>query len=183
MRGLFSGFADWLIERAKRRPYRKGHLFHADGSLYMGRYCLFESRWLSARVHHIATADLDRHMHDHPWNFVSLVLRGGYLELRPAEREPCFITVSKPRGLVWEDEQVERSRMTQRLCGDLAFRRATDRHRIVSVLPHTWSLFVYGPVLQWWGFYTPQGKIHWRDYASPVGVSNDQGEVANVERD
>jgi hypothetical protein len=178
---LFSRLADWLIERAKRRPYRKGHLRHADGALYMGRYCLFESRWLSARVHYLATADLDRHLHDHPWNFVSLVLRGGYMEARPVSLEPCF-----ERGLERALDYVESSRVTTRVCGSVAFRRATDRHRISSVLPHTWSLFVYGPALQWWGFYTPQGKIHWKDYGgchTAVGVVNEQGEVVNAERD
>jgi hypothetical protein len=183
---LFSRFADWLIERAKRRPYRKGHLLHADGSLYMGRYCLFESRWLSARVHHIATADLDRHMHDHPWNFVSLVLRGGYLELRPATLEPCFELATRWWGLEWDGELQEQWIACPRTAGSVAFRRATDRHRVSLVSPSTWTLFVYGPALQWWGFYTPQGKIHWKDYATchaAVGVSNDQGEVANVERD
>jgi hypothetical protein len=58
--------ADLIIRRAMRTPSRKGHLFHADGSVYMTRWQLFETRWLSARVHYIATPDNDRHLHDHP---------------------------------------------------------------------------------------------------------------------
>lgn len=151
----------WLVDRliafARARPYRKGHLYHPDGSLYMGRYALFETRWLSARVHHIATADHDRHLHDHPWNFASLVLRGGYVEQRPVSIEPCFAVA---------DEETE---SMYRPAGSIAFRRATDRHADSVAQPDTWTLFVYGAIRQWWGFYTRHGKIHWRDYLDVYG--------------
>ena len=65
------------------RPYRKGDLLHPDGSPYMERRTLFESEFLSARLHHIVSRDRDPHMHDHPWNFLSVVLTGGYWEARP----------------------------------------------------------------------------------------------------
>lgn len=145
---------DWLICWARRKPYRKGHLFHADGSLYMERWSLFEMRWLSARLHHITTHDYDRALHDHPWNFASIVLRGGYVENRPETVEPCF------------EGDAERCSQTYRMAGSIAFRRATDRHAITSVLRNTYSLFIYGRALQWWGFYTPSGKVYFRDYAS-----------------
>ena len=143
-----------LIERAQRTPYF--HLYHADGSLYMARYWLRPGRggtW-AARVHHIATPDEDRHLHDHPWDFVSIVLRGGYKEIRPLGVEPGF------------DGDEERTYLVDRRPGSVAVRRSTDRHRIVSVLPDTWTLFITGPKRQWWGFYTEFGKVHWRDYES-----------------
>lgn len=147
---------DLLIERARRTPY--WHLYHGDGSLYMGRYWLKphsdrRDRW-AARVHHIATPDVDRHMHDHPWDFLSIVLRGGYTELRPLGAERCF-----------EGEE-EASYAVTRRAGSIALRRATDRHRIISVLPDTWTLFITGPKRHWWGFHTPAGKVHWQDYVS-----------------
>ena len=153
MRGPFRWLADRIIARAKRKTYRKGHIYHADGSLYMGRYSLFETRWLSARVHHLVSADYDRHMHDHPWSFVSLLLRGSYIERRPVNVDPF-----------WNEDGTEPSWFSVRNAGSLAFRRATDRHLISNVMPDTWSLFVYGPVRQWWGFFTPRGKVFWRDY-------------------
>lgn len=155
---MLSWLARWFIARVcvPRHEYRKGHLHHADGSLYMGRWGLFETRWLSARVHHIASADDDRALHDHPWNFVSLVLSGGYLELRPAEIEPRWCQLD---GMVWELVNG-----FERRAGSVAFRRATDRHRVVQVDPGTYTLFIYGPTVQWWGFYTRSGKIHWEDF-------------------
>jgi hypothetical protein len=156
MSRLLRWLAARIIARAMLTPYRKGHIIHADGTLYMGRWSLFETRWLSARVHHIATADHDRHLHDHPWNFISVVLGGRYIERRPREVEPCFT----------QDDDSELGLLTVRHAGSLAFRRATDRHAITYVSDGVWTLFIYGATVQWWGFYTKAGKIHWRDYAT-----------------
>lgn len=147
--------ADFLIWLAQKKVYRKGHLYHDDGSLYMKRFCLFETKWLSARVHHIVTKDSDRHMHDHPWSFLSYVLRGSYEEVRPIDVEPCF-----------DGNGSEYRRYSVRQAGSWAFRRATDRHAIIWISQsyETWTLFIYGPIRQWWGFFTPSGKVYWKDY-------------------
>lgn len=160
----------WLIRRfiaracVPSREYRKGHLYHGDGSLYMGRWALFESRWLSARVHHIASEDYDRAMHDHPWAFVSLVLSGGYVELRPmCPDDPSWVRM----GDLWRERWVGRWRGP----GTLAFRRPTDRHVVKDVQPGTYTLFIYGPARHWWGFYTRTGKIHWQDFNAEITAS------------
>lgn len=154
---------NWIIARASRTPHT--HLYHADGSLYMGRFWLVRTRWFSARLHHIATPDLDRHFHDHPWTFVSVVLRGGYIEVRPATIEPCFINLP--------GEPYEIGIPNSRPAGSIALRRATDRHRVVAVQPSTWTLVILSPKRQWWGFYTHKGKVHWKDYPS-IHKSNAQ---------
>lgn len=158
----FRWLADWIIRRARRSIYRGGHLYHADGSLYMGRWSVLDrgSDGFGIRVHHIATPDLDRHFHDHPWHFLSIVLKGGYGEARPESVDPCFFELEPPLG------EVERSLERWRGPGSIAFRRATDRHRIFTVKPDTYSLFITWPKCQWWGFYTPEGKVWWRDYPS-----------------
>lgn len=156
---IFRWLANRIIARSMRTPYRKGHIYGADGSLYMRRFALFETKWLSARVHHIAREDRDRHMHDHPWTFVSVVLRGGYLERRPETLEPCFDSTGTEMWLT-----------DYRPAGSVALRLPTDRHMISDVAPDTWSLFVYGRVRQWWGFFTPGGKIHWADYTKESGA-------------
>ena len=155
----------FLLERIRRLALRAGlarpdHLWHADGTAYMRRWWILgkpgkKKRAFALRLHHIATADLDRHMHDHPWPFVSLVLKGFYFEKRPIERGPCFA-----------GEQ-ELHYTTVRHEGDIAYRGPSDRHRISTVGPEgCWTLILIGPITHWWGFYTPLGKIHWRDYES-----------------
>lgn len=176
IRNLFDWTVNRLIARAMRTPYF--HLHHGDGSLYMERYWLvpltygafgcYTAKWwrepsawllqtlgIAVRVHHICTADLDRSLHDHPWDWVSIVLRGWYLEARPSHIAPCF-----------HGEEEELTHITARHAGSFAFRHATDRHRITHVEPETWTLFITGPKVQWWGFYTPAGKVYYRDYES-----------------
>jgi len=162
---MFRWLAKLFIKHAcsRHRVYRKGHLHHADGSLYMGRWGLFETRWLSARLHYIASDDDDRAMHDHPWPFVSLVLAGGYEEIRPdANDENNWMEQS-------DGSLVEAWHSSWRGPGSIAFRRPTDRHIVVGVRPGTFTLFIYGMQRQWWGFYTRTGKVFWQDYVSSDG--------------
>lgn len=88
--------ADRVIQQAQRTPY--SHILSMDGSdVYMYRWWLFNPyrkdaagevlpprfRWLpSIRVHHIIRPDIDRHLHDHPWNARTIVMRGAYVEER-----------------------------------------------------------------------------------------------------
>lgn len=92
--------ADWLIERSKRTPYFPITARGDETEIYMHRWWLFNAyrkdandnttpgrwQWLgfpSIRVHHIMRADDDGHLHDHPWNARTILLRGWYREERP----------------------------------------------------------------------------------------------------
>lgn len=151
---------NWLVEKlikfAKRTPYT--HLYHEDGSVYMERFWLVPVDWkwpFAARIHWIATPDHDRHLHDHPWAFLSLILWGSYIEARPVTVQPCF------EG----EREVVNVKLRRRW--SLAFRHATDRHYIPAVSPGgVWTLFISFKFVQWWGFYTPMGKVYYRDYHS-----------------
>jgi len=146
--------ANRLIERAKRTPY--AHITSADGrDVYMLRWWVFNPyphgddgslrrfAWcpISIRVHHILRADQDRHMHDHPWNARTIILRGGYLERRQG-------------GL-----------LSIRSTGDTAVLRFGEYHRITSVAPEgATTLFIAGRKRGTWGFLVNGSKVPWRTY-------------------
>lgn len=46
---------------------------------YLIRWNLFGCKWFSVKLHKILLSD-DACLHDHPWTFISLILRGGYVE-------------------------------------------------------------------------------------------------------
>lgn len=147
------------------QPY--SHLYHADGSLYMERFIVWQRKdedHRHVRLHHIVTEDRDIHFHDHPFDFHSLVLTGGYIEARPIMRGPCFIKPNEEFELIPQSR--EEFTITFRGAGSINYRHACDRHRILHVQENTWTLVFASPLRQWWGFYTPLGKIHWRDYES-----------------
>lgn len=130
---------------------------HFDGRLYMTKLYLWRAPWQQTCLHWIHRADPGRDLHDHPRSFLSLVLRGGYTEDRPAT--PGRPWVRGPNGR-WK----LRLASTVRRAGFWAFRRASDAHRIASVRSGTLTLVLWGPRRRDWGFVTPYGWRHWRSY-------------------
>lgn len=156
---MLKRIADWLIERAKRTPYyyrdKNGvlrfHLYGRDGSPYMARYWLipYNRFGIAARVHHILRSDEDRHLHDHPWWSISIILRGGYFEEVPAPGIDALF-----------DAEGRMVRLRWRGTGSVIFRRARDWHRLklpsAGIAPLSgsdarwrnhdcWTLFITGP--------------------------------------
>jgi hypothetical protein len=154
---------EWIIRRAMRTPY-----VHLAG--YMERFWLIrigrrgggESGpypLLGARVHHILRSDDDRHFHDHPWPYLTIILRGGYWEVRP----------------VFVDYMVSYVVRTWHGPGSVLLRRANSWHRLELPEGRTaWTLFCTGPKVQPWGFLVGRRKVGWREYLGvPAGVGED----------
>lgn len=138
--------ADQIIAFAKRTPYR-----HLPG--YMERFWIlpYGRLGVAARVHHILRSDDDCAFHDHPWPYLTIILKGGYFEVTPRFDES---------GLYLGE------RREWRKPGSILFRRAKSWHRLeVPDDVDTWTLFITGPRRQSWGFMVqPKNKIYWREY-------------------
>ena len=98
-------------------------------------------------LHRIGRSDADDHPHNHPWSFHAVILSGAYLEMTPY-------------GEVKREE------------GDSYTRTPDDFHRLGLPWGPVWSLFITGPWMCDWGFHTPEGFIHWRDY---LGIPAEAG--------
>lgn len=122
-----------------------------DGTTMMMRYRLIETRWGNLYVHHFLRSDADRDLHDHPWNFFSIILTTGYWEELPVdEGMPGWLT-----RRVWHRP------------GTIVRHQADDAHRVD--LPHgktTWTLIYVGPKVREWGFHTANGWVRWQDYVT-----------------
>lgn len=92
-----------------------------------------------AYLHHFLNKDDDGY-HNHPWRIAfSLVLRGGYIESR-IDTNTGIITYHKVRWL---------NILTNK-----------HYHRIESINPNTWTLFLVGPLSgKSWGFWI-EGRGH-----------------------
>jgi hypothetical protein len=114
---------------------------------------------VSARIHQTLRSDNDRHLHDHPFWNISIVLRGGYWEDMPiwtAAELAAAQSEHEPYRRVWRGP------------GAIVFRRASARHRLTLPDGQTsWSLFIVGGKAQPWGFFVPgRGKILRRQYSA-----------------
>ena len=168
-------FADWIIARAMKTPY--WHLTNRDGSPYMNRYWVARFGdgglndegervpWIALRVHWIRSGDDGRDYHDHPWNFVSWILRGGYHEERPVTAAGGVMGTGAEEYRA--DPAGPYARHTY-LAGDVLFRKATNWHRLRLPGEYrdtgTWTLVLTFPVAQKWGFLVDGRKVLSREY-------------------
>lgn len=141
----------WLLRLLSGRPH-----FYIGGTErpYLLRWYLIpRNRRLNIYLHKFCRDDDDRALHDHPWWFMSMMLRG---EDREYSRNPTN------EQDAWGYEV--------RRAGSIAIRRATHRHRVElakrmdgSPIP-CWTIVVTGPNVRTWGFWCPKGFVPWYDF-------------------
>ena len=144
----------YLLNRAKKTPFT--HIYGKDSELYMERYWLFNPFYevegrtkfdrfpLAFRIHKIVKEDDDRHLHDHPWNCRTFILKGWYREER---NEP------------WEDNNYLRK------AGDTSRLNFDEYHKITQVCDEgAYTMFVTGKYQGTWGFLVDGIKVKYREY-------------------
>lgn len=96
-------------------------------------------------LHQFVGDDDPRALHDHPWRSVSLMLRGRAREV------------------------LQGGDVRELVAGDIVFRQPTHRHRMELVGGEpAWTLFITGPAERSWGFWCPQGFVHWKRFVDPT---------------
>lgn len=121
-------------------------LYADDGSVYLERWAMKRDKSGVMYVHRFSGPDPDRPLHDHPYDFVSIILAGGYTE-----------TVQNAEGGL---------DTVKRCAGDVILRRAETPHRITEIAApgQTWSLVLSGPRVRTFGFHTDDGWMPWEPY-------------------
>ena len=145
------------------RKYKSGSKFcfwrwTYTPSGYITRFHLVMTPWFAVMLHWIHKPDQEPDTHDHPVTFLSIILRGGYTELRPISKEivPANLVYPAKNENVW---QALRHNWFN-------FIKASEsvHHRILSVKPNTLTLCFVGPKTREWGFHTKDGWIHYKEY-------------------
>lgn len=130
-------------------------------SEYIRRLHVLKTPWFAICIHFLLKPDPEPFLHDHPVSFLSIILRGGYLEKRWNSRKGNHMRLHRWFNWIRASQQ--------------------DRHTIVSVKPRTVTLCFMGPKTREWGFtikgvtgqYTmsdqygtahPRGWSMWKDY-------------------
>lgn len=101
---------------------------------YLTRWRIIQTPWCAIYLHRMDGPDPRATLHDHPWPFVSFVLRGGYDEVQ---------TYTLPVG--WAVRRVN-------------VKRATDLHYIRDLQrTPTWTLMLVGRRRRDWGYVDRDG--------------------------
>lgn len=152
-----------LLER-----FPKKEIMSRNGDrLYLTRYFLLGgefSRW-ALMVHHMHMPDDDACHHDHPWNFWTLILKGGYVEEITTSFRAAVAGWARRLPIVavltWDTVVVAQHNRP----GTFHYRPAEHTHRIAA-LPtgDCWTLVWRTKRHRGWGFHTKQGWVHWREF-------------------
>src|SRR5882757_10670128 len=106
-------------------------IYREDGKPYLKRFYILRTPWVRIRVHHIMLSDYDC-LHDHPWNFVSIILKGSYVEAREVESGTL---ITNYRGM----PKMTTYTYKKYNAGSILFRKAEDKHRLILQKP-AWTL-------------------------------------------
>lgn len=140
----------------------------------MLRWTLIERPSFKVMVHRFLPNMRDIDPHDHPASFVTVVLRGGYLD-----EQPCDCIEENSYGSL--AEVYRQNRLTCPRCGgaevirqhvrapSIHFRAATHAHLTQTGRRGAWTLVVMGPKRRAWGFWRRGRWFSLEDYEKIVG--------------
>jgi hypothetical protein len=96
-----------------------------EGVLHFRRWRLFWTPIFAIYIHQIFESDKDKHLHSHPWNFISFILSGGYVEINSSDKTQVYT----PGNMVVNDRHTH--------------------HRILLIEPTTSLVFTFGTPKMW----------------------------------
>lgn len=156
MFNIFHESMSWLNryriinDRQDREPYLERYYLFIKGRTGIWEYFPF-----NIMLHRFLKSDPDD-LHDHPWPYCTIILRGGYWEHTVDKRD--------------DDGEIISTNRTWWGPGSIRFAPATQLHRIE--LPpadsdgrqEIWTLFIPGIKKREWGFVTKSGWINNYEY-------------------
>lgn len=117
-----------LVANTKKRTIKR------QGKNYLIRFTIIKTKSFSLKIHKALMSD-PANLHDHPWNYISLILWGGYYEETKGGRRKWYRPLS------------------------LLIRNANNPHRLI--IPHNRyciSLILTFKRKREWGFVDSEGK-------------------------
>lgn len=131
----------WFLNFLERIGRKRIVLDRQSNDPYLERYYLFlkdrKTFPFNVFLHKFLKSDPDD-IHDHPWPYATLILKGGYYE---------WVPIFDDTGKLVAENRLWRGPGHFRVCS------ATDYHRIeLKADTDCWTLFMPGPQKREWGF-------------------------------
>jgi hypothetical protein len=99
------------------------------------RWKLAFGSFFSIRLHHWVSGDPEAYQHAHPWNFLTLVVRGGYDDVGEG-RPPDYVRAPAVR-----------------------YRSRDWRHSVINCRPGTWTIVITGRIIDEWRFWIGERRV------------------------
>lgn len=119
---------------------------------YLVRTIIAQNKYFSIYLHRFLCSDLET-FHDHPWNFFTYVISGGYVE-ESIKRTSCL---QVENAAFFNDDVIK----IKRAPGSIKYRRCGDVHRVIvdkerclrDINDAPFTLCIIGPRKREWGFW------------------------------
>lgn len=121
------------------------------------------NKWINIYLHKLVKPD-PQALHDHEYDNLSIVLRGGYFETTSVDKRDVRDLGRKPTRTRWRPP------------GSIIARKAEWAHRLsplytlrngASTVVPSWSLFITFRRKRNWGFHTRRGWVAFKDLEAP----------------
>ena len=151
----------FLLDFLERHDRKRVIMDRESKEPYLERYYLFlkdrKKFPFNVFLHKFLRSDPDD-LHDHPWPYATLILKGGYWEWVPVFAESGDQPEFPIKEIIGE-QKIWRGPGHFRICN------ATSYHRIeVEPGVDCWTLFMPGPKQRDWGFLSKGKWIQWEQY-------------------
>lgn len=127
------------------------HWVRVSGEPFLDRRQIVQTPWFSVLLTRIHQTD-GRDPHDHSRWFASWIIKGGYRE-----------SVYSDPGSIGNSFSREHKRWSWHVL------RPDQAHRITGITHPLTTLLVAGQHRGTWSFWTPDGKVDWKEYGEPAG--------------
>ena len=123
------------------------------GITHFKRWSIIQSKWFNIYIHAIYVADLDKHCHDHPWNFMSIILKGTYIEKVINKHPKHNRYISYLTRSFWSNT--------------FKWNKAETTHKIDKIMDGpVYTLFITGKNRRDWGYDVDGTWYQWEEYHS-----------------
>jgi hypothetical protein len=135
-----------LLAKLVRRFLLVKEIVSKTGQVHFRRWRLLQTPWFAIYIHQICRSDMELDMHDHPWNFSSVILEGAYREA--SSYPPKF----------------DKIHIRDYYSGDVIEHQAEDVHKLTLVSQEVWTLVFTSGRTRYWGYQTKAGWIGHQEY-------------------
>jgi len=143
-----------MLNKLIRKVFLTKEIISKEGEVFFRRYRLLSTPVCNIYVHNLLKSDQDLEPHTHPWNFISLILKGGYIEdyvVGPHHKNTCHDYIESYRNIV--------------KAGDFVMHSYSDAHKIQLTDDNVWTaVFTWGTKEPWGYVYSDGTYIDHKEY-------------------
>lgn len=140
----------WTLLKVGHMPHpNRGELVHSRAKVML---------------HHFLPESRDRDVHDHPWQFVTVVLKGYYDDV-----SRCPVCKDENRVVRCVECGGRGFKIERMKAGMVRYRPTTHAHQTYAGPNGCWTLVIAGPIERMWGFFIEGKWLPWHEYEDKYG--------------